>query len=177
MQGIINVVINYWQNFKKSIFLSIIFTFIAIEMKKLRIYLDNCCFNRPYDDQNQEKIFLETEAKLKIQQKIKEGEIELIWSYMLDYENIENPNEIIQSAIFEWKKISICDIIETEKLVLVAEEIERNGIDTKDAIHIACALEGKADLFLTTDAGIIKKGNSISGIKIINPVSFFIDSE
>ena len=62
-------------------------------------------------------------------------------------------------------------------MVLVAEEIERNGIDNKDAIHIACALEGKADLFFTTDTDIIKKGNSISGIIIINPVSFFIDSE
>jgi len=36
--------------------------------KKLRIYLDICTFNRPFDDQNQLKIKLETEAKLFIQQ-------------------------------------------------------------------------------------------------------------
>ena len=29
---------------------------------KLRIYLDNCCFNRPYDDQSQLRISLETQA-------------------------------------------------------------------------------------------------------------------
>lgn len=33
-------------------------------MKKIRVYLDNCCFNRPYDDQSQIKINLEAQAKL-----------------------------------------------------------------------------------------------------------------
>ncbi len=62
-------------------------------------YLDNCCFNRPYDDQNHQKILLETEAKLNIQQKITIGEIELVWSYILDFENNENPNDMIRNAI------------------------------------------------------------------------------
>jgi len=33
----------------------------------MRIYLDNCCYNRPFDDQNQLSVRLETEAKLAIQ--------------------------------------------------------------------------------------------------------------
>ncbi len=28
----------------------------------MKIYLDVCCFNRPFDDQTQEKIHLEAEA-------------------------------------------------------------------------------------------------------------------
>jgi hypothetical protein len=28
-----------------------------------RVYLDNCCYNRPYDDQSQSKIVKETETK------------------------------------------------------------------------------------------------------------------
>lgn len=39
----------------------------------MRIYLDNCCFNRPYDDQSQFKIRIESEAKLAIQEKVKMG--------------------------------------------------------------------------------------------------------
>lgn len=27
----------------------------------MRVYLDNCCYNRPYDDQSQMRIHLETE--------------------------------------------------------------------------------------------------------------------
>ena len=32
--------------------------------KILRIYLDNCCYNRPYDDQSQIRISLEAQAKI-----------------------------------------------------------------------------------------------------------------
>ena len=36
----------------------------------MRIYLDNCSFNRPFDDQSQLKIKLEAEAKLYIQSEV-----------------------------------------------------------------------------------------------------------
>ena len=64
-----------------------------------RVYLDNCCWNRPFDDQAQVRVRLETEAKLEIQRRIKEGEIELAWSYILDYENQANPFEERREAI------------------------------------------------------------------------------
>ena len=41
------------------------------------VYLDNCCYNRPYDDQSQLRISLETQAKLQIQSMIRSKEIEL----------------------------------------------------------------------------------------------------
>ncbi len=65
-------------------------TYIKLD-KILTIYLDNCCFNRPFDDQTQIKIRLETEAKLFIQEKITRNELKLVWSYMLDLENHFNP--------------------------------------------------------------------------------------
>ncbi|MDR1811691.1 MAG: hypothetical protein LBQ87_02590, partial [Candidatus Fibromonas sp.] len=59
----------------------------------MKIYLDNCCYNRPFDDQSDIIIRLETEAKLFIQQKVKENALELVWSFILDYENSRNPFE------------------------------------------------------------------------------------
>ncbi len=50
----------------------------------MRIYLDNCCFNRPFDDQGQTRVRLEAEAKLCIQENIREGALELAWSYIID---------------------------------------------------------------------------------------------
>jgi len=50
---------------------------------KYRIYLDNCCFNRPYDDQTQMKVYLETQAKLHVQSLVYEKKIELVWSFIL----------------------------------------------------------------------------------------------
>ena len=37
------------------------------------LYLDMCCFNRPYDDQTQTRIRLETQAKLELQTHVKAG--------------------------------------------------------------------------------------------------------
>lgn len=56
-----------------------------------RVYLDNCCYNRPFDDQGNLIVHLETQAKLAIQQMIKNNELELVWSDVLTYENNRNP--------------------------------------------------------------------------------------
>lgn len=57
----------------------------------MKIYLDNCIFNRPFDNQKDIRIKIETEAKLYIQEQIKNEKIILIWSYILDFENEQNP--------------------------------------------------------------------------------------
>lgn len=42
------------------------------------IYLDICCFNRPFDDQTQLLIQLQTEAKLAVQDAIRTGRHQLV---------------------------------------------------------------------------------------------------
>ena len=44
----------------------------------MRIYLDNCSYNRPYDNQLQMRIYLETQAKLYIQELIKQKKLKLV---------------------------------------------------------------------------------------------------
>lgn len=65
----------------------------------MRIYLDNCCYNRPYDDQSQMRIHLETQAKLYIQDMIIRNRIELATSYILDFENSNNRSTQKKMAI------------------------------------------------------------------------------
>ena len=57
----------------------------------IRVYLDTSVYNRPFDDQTQKKIALETEAVLGILGMIENKEIELVNSSILDYENSRNP--------------------------------------------------------------------------------------
>jgi len=59
---------------------------------RMKIYLDNCCFNRPYDDQGQLVVRLEAEAKLFVQDQVRLGAVNLVWSYVLDFENGRNPH-------------------------------------------------------------------------------------
>jgi hypothetical protein len=44
-------------------------------------------FNRPFDDKSKLVIRLETETKLYGQDLIRQGEIDLVWSFRLDNEN------------------------------------------------------------------------------------------
>ncbi len=68
------------------------------------LYLDLCALNRPFDNQKQTRIHIETEAKLVIQEKILMNEYQLVWSYMMDYENQVNPFDERRNAIRLWKK-------------------------------------------------------------------------
>jgi hypothetical protein len=56
-------------------------------MSGMRIYLDTSVLNRPFDDQSQVKIFLETQAFLLILTLIESQQIALVGSSVLDYEN------------------------------------------------------------------------------------------
>ena len=86
----------------------------------MKIYLDNCCFNRPFDDQSQIRIRLESEAKLEIQEEIRAGKVQLIWSYILDYENNKNPYQERKERIKGWKKYAAQDIQESSELIETA---------------------------------------------------------
>ena len=68
-------------------------------IKKDRVYTDNCCFNRPCDYQTYLFVQLETEAKLFIQRVILQNKFEIAWSYILDYENSANPYNNRKQAI------------------------------------------------------------------------------
>ena len=144
-------------------------------MLQMRIYLDNCCYNRPFDNQNQMKIRLETVAKLYIQSAVRKGIYDLVWSYMLDYENNENPYEDKKEAIQIWKNRAK-QICKSSLLILQQSKIiESLGVRPKDALHIACAIQSKCNYFITTDIRLTKK--KIEGIKIINPIDFIREME
>ena len=136
----------------------------------MKIYLDNCCFNRPFDDQTQLRIRLEAEAKLSIQAEILNGKYELAWSYILDFENAQNPFEQRKETIRNWREIAYIDIDENEKIIKLAEQIAVTGIKPKDSLHIACAIIGGCEYFITTDTKILNK--SIDGITLIDPIGF-----
>jgi len=141
----------------------------------MRLYLDNCCYNRPFDDQTQLKISLEAQAKLAVQYMILNDKHTLVWSYMLEYENSQNPFDIRKDSIIKWKELSETEVLENERILQVAESLLKKGIKAKDAIHIACAYEAECDYFLTTDIGILKK--KIDIIKVVNPIDFIRETE
>ena len=138
----------------------------------MRIYLDNCCFNRPFDDQNQARIRLEAEAKLCIQEGILQARFELAWSYMLDYENAANPFDERRSAIQLWRNHAVADIIEIPEILQKAEALWEKGLKSKDALHIACAIVAGCNYFITTDESILRKLRAFKDITVVDPTTF-----
>ncbi|MDR3075930.1 MAG: hypothetical protein LBU26_01415 [Synergistaceae bacterium] len=141
-----------------------------MEKMKMRIYLDNCCFNRPFDDQSQMRIKLESEAKLYIQNKILLGDFELVWSYILEVENNRNPDDEVRAAINEWKNIAVVFCDESEQVIQYAEDLQNIGIKPMDALHVACAVYADSDYFLTTDRRLLNK--HVKEISILSPLHF-----
>ncbi len=139
----------------------------------MKIYLDNCCFNRPYDDQKQIRISLETQAKLYIQDLVKNKKLNLVTSYVLWYENSQNPYETKRMAISEFLRKNSAEYIDIDKMDIIkskAEEIMKTGIKMKDAYHVACALYSSCDYFLSTDDRLLKY--KTSEIQMLNPIDF-----
>lgn len=83
----------------------------------IRVYLDNCSFNRPFDDQESEIIRLEAEAKMMIQERIRVGQMELVWSYFLEFENEANPDEEVREKIAVWREIATVIQLETNIII------------------------------------------------------------
>ena len=142
----------------------------------MKIYLDNCCFNRPFDDQTQVKINLEAQAKIKIQKEIKDGIHALVWSYILDYEISKCPYIDRREAIAPWRFLA-SEIVkeETADIIKAAEELESQGVKAFDALHIACAKASGCDFFITTDKRLLKV--ALPGLIITNPIQFIVEEE
>lgn len=134
--------------------------------------MDNCCFNRPFDDQSQIRIRLESEAKLKIQDDIIEGSINFVWSYILEAENTANPFEERERLIREWKQHAIMNIKENSAILEKAKDLNQKGVRSKDALHIPCAISAGCKYFLTTDDKILNKNEIIEELTITDPIGF-----
>ena len=139
-------------------------------MPKLKLYLDNCCFNRPFDDQSQLLVRLETEAKLFIQEGIKNGTFELVWSCILDDENDANPFPLQKRRVRAWQSFAVQDIDISDDVMRWAKHFGNKGIKSMDALHLACAKVAGVDAFITTDHGILKK--HLTDIQVLNPLDF-----
>lgn len=144
----------------------------------MRVYLDNCCYNRPYDDQTQLKISLETQAKLFIQEQIVLGKIDLVSSYVLIAENCMNrvlsKRENIKHFIDKNTKTYV-SVRHKQEIENKAKEIMETGVKFMDACHVACALFAGCDYFLSTDNRLLKYRNT--EIRIVNLIDFLKEME
>jgi predicted nucleic acid-binding protein len=122
--------------------------------RKKRIYLDVCCLNRPFDSQLQERIRLETEAVMLILGRFQRGE--QIGSETLDFEIEQMPDPERRARVRVLANAAHRYVLVENETVERAHHLSTVGFHAIDALHLACAEEGGADVFLTTDDHLIQ---------------------
>ena len=138
------------------------------------IYLDNCCYNRPFDDQTQERIHLESEVILAV---LKMGQMKqavIAGSDILELEMRSMQDENKKRKVLDLYRVAGMHIQYTEKIKSRSVEIiSVSKIRVFDSLHIASAEEAKADVFLTTDDKLEKMAEKLElGTRVVNPLRF-----
>ena len=145
----------------------------------MHIYLDMNIYNRVFDDQSQLRIKFETMAIDIIFELIEKGQYELCWSFMLEDENNKNPFSYRRDSIKTISEICKINIVPNDEILNIAKLIIANSnTQSKDALHLACAVYYKCNYFITCDDKFIKTviknisnlENIIGKIKLMNPI-------
>ena len=144
----------------------------------MKVYLDVCCFNRPFDDHAQDRVRLESEAVLTILEHTQSGMWAIIGSEVIDIEISKIPDDDLRCKVniltgMKQKLITVNNDVEIR-----AKELEKLGFKSFDALHIACAEKGDADILLTTDDIFLSKAlqsRNILKVRVENPLRWLME--
>lgn len=117
----------------------------------LKIYFDNCCYNRLFDDRSNIINYLEREAVLIVMQKAYENEFEIIGSDILEIEISKIKNNEKRSDVegIYHALVTSCVQVTSEIKERAVQIREVSSIKNFDSLHLASAEVG-ADVLLTT---------------------------
>ncbi len=124
------------------------------------------------------RISMETQAKLKIQEMITNGELELVSSFAIAYEQTKSPFVERQTSVLNFIKDNAVIIVDSDKIDKIkelAEPIMETGVKRLDAYHIACALYAECDYMISVDDRLLKY--KTDAIKLMNPIDFVKEME
>lgn len=146
---------------------------------QLKLYLDVCCLNRPFDDWMQPRIRLEAEAVIAIINRCQSGDWLMIASTALKSEIAQTPESTKRQQVMDLLSVSKIDLQVTIENINRANELQALGYKPFDALHIACAEVAKADAFLTTDDRILRKATNQSerlNVRVANPLTWIMEN-
>lgn len=139
-------------------------------MRKLKLYLDSCCFNRPFDDLSQDKVRLECEAILMIINRCENGEWDIFESDVLDDEFDRMTNFIKKQKVLKLYSSATVYVEISDMIINRAKEFQNYNIKSFDALHLASAEYGEADILLTTDKKFLSRAVKLNTkIRVYNP--------
>ena len=138
-----------------------------------RIYLDVCALCRPFDDQTQMRIRLETDAVRLILSHVRTGDLTLVVSpaHQVEIGAIGDLTER-QHLLSMLGEDGLRVLFDLEQARARAERLTERGLGPADAAHLAFAEEADAD-FITCDDRLLRQCRSLQpAVWFGTPVAF-----
>ncbi|MBI4618553.1 MAG: PIN domain-containing protein [Desulfobacterales bacterium] len=143
----------------------------------MRIYLDCCSLQRPFDDKSQPRIAVEAEAVLVILALCESDRLKLISSDVLLFEIGCIPDQDRKDDVLAILKIAKEPVELTPEIEALARRLEASGMKPLDTLHLAFASASKVDYFCTCDDKFLKKAKSFKGLntKVVSPTELVME--
>ena len=142
----------------------------------MKIYFDNCCLNRPYDDLSDNIVRMESEAVLSIIDTCETGRWSFFGSDVLLDEILGMTDMDRREKVMLLYRSAAEHIGLTDRIIARAKSFERFNIKSYDALHLASAEAGGADVFLTTDRKLINAAQRAdAGVTVKNPLKWLTE--
>ena len=125
-----------------------------------KVYLDTCCYSRPYDDNRQPQILREVSAIKVILGYLQIGQWHWITSEVIIFEVNRNSNLTQRGDIKKLLRNAHQYVSVGTMEELRSEQLESFGFKPLDALHIACAENANADILLTTDKRMLRRSKN-----------------
>jgi predicted nucleic acid-binding protein len=139
----------------------------------MKIYLDVSCLNRPFDDQKQRRIHLESAAVTMILDEIDSGRWEQVASRMSEIEVQAISDEVRRRRVLQLLPQSKMEL--SEAVYRRARQLVERRLGAADAVHIAAAEALGADVLLTCDDRFLRRAIKLAdelNIRIANPIDW-----
>lgn len=144
----------------------------------MKIYLDVCCLNRPYDNQRQEKVRLESEAVLFIMTRFENAQWQWVSSEVVLDELLQTRDDERRRRLLNLNEKANVFLVVTDDDFRRAQQLSGLGFGGMDALHLACAEHANLDVFLTTDDKLLRRANRSAAqlnILVANPLNWLFD--
>lgn len=141
----------------------------------MRLFLDTCSLNRPWDDQTQVRIHLEAESVIHVIDQARQGMEELVTSDYLLEEISASPDLPRQEDVINLLTHAQLHVRSKRSIEERAEALAAWSLFDYDALHVAAAEAAACDFLLTTDDKFIRRaaraGDAIR-VKVLNPFDY-----
>ena len=143
----------------------------------MRIYLDCCSLQRPFDDRSQPRIAVEAEAVLVLLGLCESGRLKLISSDALLFEIGRISDQDRKNDALAILRIAKETVRLTTKIESLARKFGASGVKPLDALHLAFASASKVDYFCTSDDKFLKKAKRLdeTKIKVASPTELVME--